>query len=101
MSVAEWVLALGGEVGVPALIGLAVILILRGDIVPRRVLDDRLGDMQDRLADVTADRDRWRTATDQAIQAFDRLAVGVASVADAQTAVTRVVESLPTARGAE
>lgn len=38
-----------GEISYPALIGLVVILIIRGDIVPRRTLDA-----------VTKERDEWR-----------------------------------------
>ncbi|WP_073946536.1 hypothetical protein [Streptomyces kebangsaanensis] len=50
------------DIGAAALVGLIVLLILRGHLVPRRVLEDRLADKDRQLEDVRAERDTWREA---------------------------------------
>ncbi|MFJ2717393.1 hypothetical protein [Streptomyces sp. NPDC087437] len=50
------------DLGAAALVGLIVLLILRGHLVPRRVLEDRLADKNRQLEDLRAERDTWRTA---------------------------------------
>ncbi|WP_354643837.1 hypothetical protein [Kitasatospora camelliae] len=49
----------GGAAGLVALI---VLLILRGNLVPRSVLDDVRADRDARLAELAAERDTWREA---------------------------------------
>lgn len=49
----------GGAAGLVAVI---VLLILRGRLVPRSVLDDVRADRDARLAELSAERDTWREA---------------------------------------
>lgn len=48
--------------GAAAVLGLVVLLILVGRLVPRRSVDDIRGDYQARIAELIAERDMWRTA---------------------------------------
>ncbi|MGW2739137.1 hypothetical protein ACWC4D_33680 [Streptomyces sp. NPDC001288] len=48
--------------GAIAILALAVLLILRGHLVPRSVLEDVRKDRDDRLAELSAERDKWRDA---------------------------------------
>lgn len=52
-------IAQGGAV---ALVGLVVLLIYRGHLVPRSVVDDVRKDRDDRLTALVAERDAWREA---------------------------------------
>lgn len=52
-------IAQGGAV---ALLTLVVLLILLGRLVPRRTLEDVRADRNERLAELLADRDKWRDA---------------------------------------
>lgn len=48
--------------GAAALVTLVVLLILRGALVPRSVLEDVRKDRDSRVAEVLAERDTWRDA---------------------------------------
>lgn len=48
--------------GATAVLGLVVLLILVGRLVPRRTVDDMRADYQARIDQLTAERDTWRAA---------------------------------------
>lgn len=48
--------------GAVALIGFVALLIFRGNLVPRSVVDDVRKDRDDRLQSLVAERDAWREA---------------------------------------
>ena len=48
--------------GAWSIVTLVVLLVLRGNLVSRAVLEDVRKDRNERLAELTADRDKWRDA---------------------------------------
>ncbi|MFJ4617435.1 hypothetical protein [Streptomyces sp. NPDC088812] len=50
------------DLGAVALVGLVVLLILRGQLVPRRQLEDLRADKDRQIDDIRAERDTWRQA---------------------------------------
>lgn len=50
------------DIGATALVGVIIILILRGQLVPRRQVDDLLAVKDAQIAALTTERDTWRAA---------------------------------------
>ncbi|MFJ3794922.1 hypothetical protein ACIPSJ_01400 [Streptomyces sp. NPDC090088] len=48
--------------GAAALVGIIVLLVLRGQLVPRRQLEDLRADKDQQIDDLRAERDTWREA---------------------------------------
>ncbi|MEU9245889.1 hypothetical protein [Streptomyces sp. NPDC048385] len=50
------------DLGAAALVGIIVLLVLRGQLVPRRQLEDLRADRDRQLEDLRSERDTWREA---------------------------------------
>ncbi|MFR0354182.1 hypothetical protein [Streptomyces sediminimaris] len=50
------------DIGAAALVGVIVLLVLRGQLVPRRQLEDLRADKDRQIDDLRAERDTWRQA---------------------------------------
>lgn len=50
------------DIGAVALVGLIVLLVLRGQLVPRRQLEDLRADKDQQIEDLRKERDTWREA---------------------------------------
>ncbi|MFF9215641.1 hypothetical protein [Streptomyces viridosporus] len=50
------------DLGAAALVGLVVLLVLRGQLVPRRQLEDVRADKDRQIEDLRTERDTWRQA---------------------------------------
>ncbi|OQQ16149.1 hypothetical protein B0675_02375 [Streptomyces sp. M41(2017)] len=50
------------DIGAAALVGLIVLLVLRGQLVPRRQLEDLRADKDRQIEDLRGERDTWRDA---------------------------------------
>ncbi|MFH8805467.1 hypothetical protein ACH4F6_39000 [Streptomyces sp. NPDC017936] len=50
------------DLGAAALVGLVVLLVLRGQLVPRRQLEDVRTDLVRQIDDLRGERDTWRQA---------------------------------------
>lgn len=50
------------DIGAAALVGLIVLLVLRGQLVPRRQLEDLRADKDRQIEDLRQERDTWREA---------------------------------------
>ncbi|MEU9149225.1 hypothetical protein AB0D59_01395 [Streptomyces sp. NPDC048417] len=63
MAMAEELLGFAPvDLGAAALVGLIVLLVLRGQLVPRRQLEDLRADKDQQIEDLRAERDLWREA---------------------------------------
>lgn len=87
------------NVGAGTVVIIIVISILRGWLVPRRVMQDRMSDKDRSLADVRRERDLWRSAAQAkdatiAVQArqFDELYEAARVTRDILSAIPKAVK---------
>lgn len=83
-----------GEVSTAALLGLAILALLRGWLVPRSVLDDVRRDRDTRLADCQAQITDWRDAYRAADARADILAGQVDELVHQARTTEQVLQSL-------
>lgn len=57
------------DLGAVALVGIIVLLVLRGQLVPRRQIEDLRTDKDQQIEDLRAERDTWRRAHDRSEEA--------------------------------
>ncbi|MFD5468912.1 hypothetical protein [Streptomyces sp. NPDC127105] len=86
------------DIGAAALVGLIVLLILRGHLVPRRVLEDRLADKDRQLEDVRAERNTWRQAHTVSEEARHEAQDQAAELLELSRTAGHFFASLPEAR---
>jgi hypothetical protein len=96
------------DVGIGGLLVLFVVAILRGWLVPRRVLEDvrqdrdaRLGDRDRTITELHAEVARWQEAYRASDSRGDAMAVALAQLAEQGRTAVQVIRALPDAARAE
>jgi cysteinyl-tRNA synthetase len=84
----------GDQIALGALVTIMVLSILRGWVVPRSVLVDRIGDKDAQIAALVKERDDWKTAYDGADKSRQELVKQNTDLIDAGQATTRLLETM-------
>lgn len=82
--------------GASTVLGLVVMLILIGRLVPRRNVDDLREDHKARIAELIAERDMWRTAHQVSEEARHEDQQQIREMLELSRASVHVLRSLPT-----
>lgn len=82
--------------GAAGLVGLVVILILRGALVPRSVLQDVRADRDARCLELAAERDTWRAAHQEAEEARHVAQGQVGELLELSRTADHLLRALPT-----
>lgn len=82
------------DVALGALVTLMVISILRGWVVPRSVLRDRMADKETQITSLSEERTTWREAFQTADASRNELETQNAKLIDAGEANLRLIETL-------
>lgn len=82
------------QVALGALVTFSVFSLLRGWVVPRSVLEDRVGDKQSQIDALVSERDDWKQAYNQAEQSRLELVRQNSELIEAGQTTNRLMESL-------
>ena len=95
MTVAELDLTAIGSVGSSGILGLVVVFILRGRLVPRRVLEDAVTALNRVVDGVSKERDTWREVALSKDATIKAQADALDDAMEIGRTVGHVVNSLP------
>lgn len=85
----------GGQLSAAALLGIFVLLIGRGLLVPKLVLDGWVRVWQERLADKTAEAASWREAYEAERSAKARMEEDISRLLELGETTVRVLQAIP------
>lgn len=86
------------DLGAITLVGITVLAILRGYLVPRQTLTDRIADKDARIAELVTERDTWRQAHAVSEEARREAQDQAAELLELSKVATHFFSALPRAR---